>query len=64
VTSAAFGHTVGGPVALGIVDSGNGALTREWLEAGRFEVDLAGERYRAAVSLKAPYDAASVRVKG
>jgi 4-methylaminobutanoate oxidase (formaldehyde-forming) len=64
VTSAAFGHTIGRPVALGIVQSGDGPASREWLESGGWEIDLAGERYDAAVSLKAPYDPASLRVKG
>jgi 4-methylaminobutanoate oxidase (formaldehyde-forming) len=64
VTSAAFGHTVGRPVALGLVSSGDGALTNEWLESGNFEIDLAGELYPAAVSMKAPYDPGARRVKG
>jgi glycine cleavage system aminomethyltransferase T/glycine/D-amino acid oxidase-like deaminating enzyme len=63
VTSAAFGHTVGRPVALGIVNAGSAPLTKEWLDAGRWEIDLAGDRYMASVSLKAPYDPASLRVK-
>jgi 4-methylaminobutanoate oxidase (formaldehyde-forming) len=63
VTSAAFGHTIGRPVALGIVNAGNAPLTREWLDAGRWEIDLAGERFPASVSLKAPYDPASLRMK-
>ncbi len=63
VTSAAFGHTIGRPVALGLVNAGDAPLTKEWLEAGRWEIDLAGERYPASVSLKAPYDPASLRVK-
>jgi len=63
VTSAAFGHTIGRPVALGIVNAGNAPLTKEWLDAGRWEIDLAGDRHMAAVSLKAPYDPASLRVR-
>jgi len=38
-------------------------LTKEWLDAGRWEIDLAGDRHMAAVSLKAPYDPASLRVR-
>ncbi len=63
VTSAAFGHTIGKPVALGIVSNSNGPANADWLQAGRYEIDLAGERYSAAVSLKAPYDPESRRVK-
>ena len=63
VTSAAFGHTIGKPVALGLVSNAHGALDAAWLDAGRYKIDLAGERYAAAVSLKAPYDPASSRTK-
>jgi 4-methylaminobutanoate oxidase (formaldehyde-forming) len=63
VTSAAFGHTFGKPVALGIVSRADGPADAEWLTGGRFEIDLAGERYAAAASLKAPYDPASLRVR-
>jgi 4-methylaminobutanoate oxidase (formaldehyde-forming) len=56
VTSAAFGHTVGRPVALGLITNAAGAADRIWVETGRYEIDLAGERFAAAVSLRAPYD--------
>jgi 4-methylaminobutanoate oxidase (formaldehyde-forming) len=63
VTSAAFGHTIGRPVALGIVSRGDAPADAAWLSAGRYVVDLAGERYAATVSLKAPYDPTSSRTK-
>jgi glycine cleavage system aminomethyltransferase T len=63
VTSAAFGHTVGRPVALGIVSRADGPVDHDWIDTGRFEIDLAGDLYAAAVSFKAPYDPASSRVK-
>jgi glycine cleavage system aminomethyltransferase T len=63
VTSAAYGHTIGKPVALGIVSRADGPADAAWLAGGSFEIDLAGERYGAAASLKAPYDPASLRVK-
>jgi 4-methylaminobutanoate oxidase (formaldehyde-forming) len=63
VTSAAFGHTVGKPVALGLVSRGDGPADKAWIGTGRYEVDLAGERLAADVSLRAPYDPAGVRVK-
>ena len=63
ITSAAFGHTIGKPVALGLITRRNGIADRAWIESGQYEIDLAGERYAAAVSLKAPYDPDSRRVK-
>ncbi len=63
ITSAAFGHTIGKPVALGLVTRTDGVADRAWIESGLYEIDLAGERYAATVSLKAPYDPDSRRVK-
>jgi 4-methylaminobutanoate oxidase (formaldehyde-forming) len=50
-------------VALGIITRPEGPADQEWITAGRYEIDLAGERFAAAVSLKAPYDPNSLRVK-
>jgi 4-methylaminobutanoate oxidase (formaldehyde-forming) len=61
VTSAAFGHTLGTPVALGILANAQGAADKTWIEAGTYQIDLAGERYAARVSLAAPLDSAAVR---
>ena len=63
ITSAAFGHTIGKPVALGLVTRPDGAADRAWIDGGEYEIDLAGERYAAAVSLKAPYDPESRQIK-
>jgi len=35
-----------------------------WLESGNWEVDIAGKRYPAAVSLRPMYDPGMVRVRG
>ncbi len=64
ITSAAFGHSIGKPVALGLITRADGPADRAWIDEGRYEIDLAGERYAATVSLKAPYDPDSQRVKG
>jgi len=63
VTSAAFGHSIGKPVALGLLTRTDGVADRAWIESGDYAVDLAGQRYAAAVSLKAPYDPESRRIK-
>jgi len=63
VTSAAFGHTIGKPVALGIVTRNDGPADKTWIEAGSYEVDLAGALLAAAVSLRAPFDPDGSRVK-
>jgi 4-methylaminobutanoate oxidase (formaldehyde-forming) len=63
VTSAAYGHTVGGIVALGYVATGGRPVDGEFLSA-RFEIDIAGERVAVRARLKAPYDPAGARLKG
>ena len=61
VTSAAFGHSLGRPVALALVSNAAGAADRQWVDSGRWEVDLAGEQLPAAASLRAPFDPAGLR---
>jgi sarcosine dehydrogenase len=63
VTSAAYGHTVGGIVALGYAATAGQRVDDAWLSA-RFEIDIAGERVPVRASLKAPYDPASAWLKG
>jgi 4-methylaminobutanoate oxidase (formaldehyde-forming) len=60
-TSGAYGHSVGASVGLGYVNAAT-PVTAEYLAAGRFEVDVAGERVPAHVALSAPYDPARERI--
>jgi 4-methylaminobutanoate oxidase (formaldehyde-forming) len=62
VTSAAFGHTLGCPVAMGYVRNADG-LDRHFIESGRYEIEIAGARVPATPHLRAPYDPASARVR-
>jgi 4-methylaminobutanoate oxidase (formaldehyde-forming) len=62
VTSAAYGHTVGGIVALGYVATGGAPVDAAFL-GSRFEIDIAGERVPVRASLRAPYDPAGERLK-
>ncbi|MFI6323275.1 FAD-dependent oxidoreductase [Nonomuraea sp. NPDC050556] len=54
VTSAAYSPTLGRAVALGFVADAS---------IGKADVDVAGDLYSAQISLKAPYDPTSARVK-
>jgi len=57
VTSAAWGASVGSAVGLALIGPGGEAMARtEWIQAGRYDVDLAGRRVPISVSLRAPYD--------
>ena len=53
VTSAAYGATVGACLGLALIRS-DGPVRQPDLEAATFEIDLAGERYAARVTLAAP----------
>jgi 4-methylaminobutanoate oxidase (formaldehyde-forming) len=65
LSSAGYGHTVGASVGLGYVKRGDGsAIDAAWLGGGNFEVDLAGVRHKAKLSLRCPYDPAGERIKG
>ena len=53
-----------GVVALGYVATPRRARsTQAWLDGGRFEIDIAGERVAVRASLKAPYDPSSARTR-
>ena len=62
VTSAAFGHTLGRPVAMGYVRHTE-RVDPAFVESGAYEIEIAGERFRARAHLRAPYDPAGVRVR-
>jgi sarcosine dehydrogenase len=65
LTSAAYGHTIGASVGLGYMKRNDGqAIDAAWLEAGKVEVDLAGVRLAANVSLRPPYDPSGSRTRG
>ena len=64
ITSAMFGHTIGRSIGLGYVrrDDG-GAVDAEWLASGRYEIEVATERFAATASFRAPYDPTNVRIR-
>lgn len=66
VRSASYGHTLGGAVGLAMVyaPSAAGGITAQWVSAGAWEVDVAGRRYPATVSLRPLYDPDNARIRG
>jgi len=63
VRAASYGHTLGGAVGLAMIDAGEEALDQKWIDAGRWEVDIAGRRYPAVASLRPLYDPTNERIK-
>lgn len=62
VRAGSYGFTLGGAVGLAMVEA-PGPLEASWLRAGQWEVDIAGRRYPARVSLRPLYDPKAERVK-
>jgi 4-methylaminobutanoate oxidase (formaldehyde-forming) len=63
ITSGMFGHTLGRPIGLGYVRNEEGSATAEWINSGRYEIEVAAERLQAGVSLRPFYDPSSSRIK-
>lgn len=61
-TSAMYGHTLGASVALGYVSNEEG-INADFIKSGRYEIEIAGKRYAAQVSLRPLYDPTSEQVK-
>lgn len=61
-TSAAYGHTLGGAVAMGYIKLQPGQTAAD-LKACRFEIENDGRRYEAAAHLRSPYDPEGARIK-
>ena len=62
LTSAAHGHTLGRGVAMGYVAGEPGERAEAWLP-GPYDIDLAGVRVPATVSLRAWHDPAGARLR-
>jgi 4-methylaminobutanoate oxidase (formaldehyde-forming) len=62
VRAASYGHTLGGAVGLVMVDAGE-PVTPAYLDAGTWDVDIAGVRYPAVASMRPLYDPEMKRVK-
>ena len=63
LTSGDYGHTLGGAVGLGYIEVDE-EVSKEYIEAGSFEIDVAGERIPAKASLSAMYDPRAERMRG
>jgi 4-methylaminobutanoate oxidase (formaldehyde-forming) len=62
IRAASYGFTLGGAVGLAMIEGGE-PIDQAWLDAGRWEVDVAGRRYPARVSLRPMYDPEMARIR-
>ncbi len=63
LTSGMFGHTLGAPLGLGYVSHSEVLASPEWLSAGRYELEIAAQRFPAEASLQPFYDPTSQRMR-
>jgi heterotetrameric sarcosine oxidase gamma subunit len=61
-TSGAWGHRVNLSLGLGYVRNESG-VTKEWIDSGKWEIELAWKRYPARVQLQSFYDPRGERIK-
>ena len=62
VRSAAYGHTLNASVALALLEHTEG-VTKDFIESGEYQIDLAGTLFDATAHLRTPYDPKSERPK-
>ncbi|MFN3936984.1 MAG: FAD-dependent oxidoreductase [Gemmobacter sp.] len=62
LSSGGFGHTIGRPVGYGYVRHASG-VTADWVLAGRYELEVAGDRVPAQVALKPFVDPEGARIR-
>ena len=62
LTSGNYGHALGRAVGLGYVKGPDG-VGKDYIEAGRYEIEVACERFAAQASLRPLYDPKSERVR-
>jgi 4-methylaminobutanoate oxidase (formaldehyde-forming) len=61
-TSGAWGHRVNLSLGMGYVTAKDG-VTKDWIESGTWEVELAWKRYAARVQFASFYDPKGEKIK-
>ena len=62
IKSGGYGHTLGGAVGLGPVENAAG-VTPDFVNSGRYEIEISGKRYPARASLRPMYDPKGLRIR-
>ena len=62
IRAASYGFTLGGAVGLAMIEAGE-PINKAYIEAGEWEIDIAGKRYPAEVSIRPMYDPKMERIK-
>jgi 4-methylaminobutanoate oxidase (formaldehyde-forming) len=62
LTSGNYGHALGAAIGLGYVRNEDG-VSRDYVLSGRYEIEVAGERFPARASLRPLYDPKNERIR-
>jgi 4-methylaminobutanoate oxidase (formaldehyde-forming) len=63
VRAASYGFTLGGAVGLAMIDGGDEPVDQRFIESGRWQIEIAGQRYPARASIAPLYDPEMKKVK-
>ncbi len=63
ITSGSYGHLLGRAVGMGYVANEGEVVDAEFIKSGRYEIEIARERFRATPHLRPPYDPKSQHVR-
>jgi 4-methylaminobutanoate oxidase (formaldehyde-forming) len=63
IMAGGYGHTLGASVGVGPVENDEGNVTADFINSGTYDIDIAGVRYPAKVSLRPMYDPHLKRVR-
>jgi glycine cleavage system T protein len=63
ITSGMFGHTIGKPLGMGYIENGGERVDASFVNGGRYEIEVAGDRVPADATLQPFYDPANRRVR-
>jgi glycine cleavage system T protein len=62
INSGTYGHTLGAAIGLGYVNHEAG-ISAAWINAGRYEIEIAGEKRTAVASLKPMFDPQNLKIR-
>jgi 4-methylaminobutanoate oxidase (formaldehyde-forming) len=62
IRAASYGHTLGGAIGLAMIEAGE-PINKTYVQEGEWEIDIAGRRYPAEVSIRPMYDPKMERIK-
>ena len=63
IRAASYGHTLGAAVGLAMVEGGDETVDGKWIEAGTWEVEIAGKKWPAIASMKPLFDPSNEKIK-